>query len=314
MRNTDWFSQAGYGLFVHWTSFSLPENATEEDLNRPYEKRLADYRQAVEEFDVDTFTEQVISTGAKFLFFTTSHADMVLPFPLKELDEIAPNHTCKRDLISEIAEKLDKHGIKMMLYFNGEGSTDPLWNEPTKFYTDEKAHAEYCYKITEAISKKYGKKISGWWIDCCYEPPICAGRGTRYDYKRYAKALKSGNPDSIVAFNFRGTCEWGCDWGRGISDYQAGEENGLDFLPEHRFFGESGLQWFGLCWMDDYWVHEKLGTPTPVHSNEKVLEYVKKIREKGGVFAYNTAPYREGHISEKTMEQLLWLKEHGINS
>ena len=46
---TDWFKEAKYGLFVHWTSFSLPKNATEKDLNKPYQQRLQDYFNAVEE-------------------------------------------------------------------------------------------------------------------------------------------------------------------------------------------------------------------------------------------------------------------------
>ena len=62
---TKWFQNAGYGLFVHWTSFSLPENATEKDLNKPYQKRLQDYFNAVEEFDVPAFCSQVVETGAK---------------------------------------------------------------------------------------------------------------------------------------------------------------------------------------------------------------------------------------------------------
>ena len=124
--------------------------------------------------------------------------------------------------------------------------------------------------------------------------------------------MRAGNPNSIVAFNFRGVEPWGSTWGSGIADYQAGEENDLTFYPNGRFSGEGGLQWFALCWMDKYWVHETEGDPVPVHSNEKVLEYVKKVKKGGGVFAYNVAPYQEGHISEKTMEQLLWLKNNGI--
>ena len=79
---TNWFKNAGYGLFVHWTSFSFPENATEKDLNKPYHQRLDDYFKAVEEFDVKSFCAQVVEAGAKFLFITTSHADLHLPFPL----------------------------------------------------------------------------------------------------------------------------------------------------------------------------------------------------------------------------------------
>lgn len=301
-NRTDWFSKAGYGLFVHWTTYSLPKSGEKKS-----------YRNAVRDFQLDEFVSQVVASGAKFLFFTTSHADLMLPFPLKELDEIVPEHTCERDLIGELADALEKHGIKLMLYFNGDGSTDPAWQNATGFKVDPKGHAEYCYKVAEAISRKYGKKIHGWWIDCCYEPGICNGTGVRYDYKRYADALRAGNEASIVAFNFRGTCTWGSNWGKDIADFQAGEENELAFLPTSRFSGEGDTQWFALCWMDEYWVHEKPGEPSPVHDNQRVLDYVRAIKDKSGVFAYNCAVYQEGLIADKTLDQLKWLKEHDID-
>ena len=299
---TDWFSDAGFGLFIHWTTHSMPLNG---------EKKR--YQDAVRDFQLDKFVEQVVNSGAKFVFFTTSWAEMKLPFPLDELDKIVPDHTCERDLIGELSDALEKHGIKLLIYFNGDGSLDPEWQEATGFKTDHKKHAEYCYKVTEAISKKYGKKLHGWCIDCCYEPDVCGGTGLRYDYERYAKALRSGNENSIVAFNFRGTCGWTSDWGKGIADFQAGEENDISLLPKNRFDGEGETQWFALCWMDEFWVHEKMGEPIPQHSNQNVLDYVKAIREKGGVFAYNCAVYQEGLIADKTYEQLKWLNQNGVS-
>ena len=300
-ERANWLKEAGYGIFCHWTTHSVPENGEKKN-----------HADAIRDFDIDTFTSQIIDTGARFLFFTITHADMFLPFPLKEMDEIIPDHTSERDLVSELYEKLNPHGIKLCVYFNGEGCTDPAWSEATQFYNNPRVHAEYCYKITEAISRKFGDKICGWWIDCCYEPGICGGRGLRYDYARYSEALRAGNPDSIVAFNFRGIETWGSEWGRDIADFQAGEENDLSHLPSGADSGEGGLQWFALCWMDDFWVHEKTGEPTPVHSNEKVLNYIHRVKGNGGAFAYNVAPYQEGRISAKTMEQLLWLKEQGV--
>ncbi len=299
-NRTDWFYEAKFGLFVHWTTHSMP-----------CEGEKKPHAEAIRDFQLDKFVSQIVESGAKFVFFTITHADMNVPFPLSELDEIMEGLTSEYDLISELADRLEPHGIRLMFYFNGEGSTTPNYMEVTKFWEDPSYHAEICYKLTEAISRRYGKKIHGWWIDCCYEPPICKGRGTRYDYKRYAEALRAGNPDSIVAFNFRGVEPWGCDWGKGISDFQAGEENDIIHLPNGRFSGEGDTQWFGLCWMDDFWVHEKIGEPTPMHDNEKVLDYINKVKACGGVFAYNVAPYQEGFISEKTMEQLRYLKEHG---
>ena len=315
-RRTQWLRDAGFGLAVHWTSYSLPEAPTDADFKRPYEKRIADYLKAVEDFDVRGFTEQVIATGGRFLIFTLAHADMVLPFPLPELDKIVAGHTARRDLIGEISDILSEKGVRLILYFNPDGPADADWMRAVKFKEDPSYHAEQVYKVVRAISEKYEKRISGWWIDDCYDTHVLTvanrGRGHRYDYKRFGEALRAGNPDAILAFNFSGAvCEWSSTLGVGVADYQAGEENWLHRSPNGRFSGEGGTQWFGFSWMDDFWVHEKPGVPTPRFSNDEVLAYIERVKRCGGAFAYNAALYKEGRISEPTMKQLLWLRENG---
>ena len=316
-RRTQWLRDAGFGLAVHWTSYSLPESPTDADIGRPYEKRIADYIKATEDFDVKGFTDQVIASGARFLIFTLAHADMVLPFPLSELDEIVAGHTARRDLVLEIADILEKNGIKLILYFNPDGPCDPAWQNAVSFKEDPKTHAEFVYRVVGAIAKRYGKKISGWWIDDCYDTHVLTvanrGLGHRYDYKRFGEVLRSGNPDAILAFNFSGAvCEWQSELGVNVADYQGGEENWLHRSPTGSFSGEGGTQWFGFCWMDDFWVHEKAGVPTPRFSDDEVLAYIERVKRCGGAFAYNAALYREGRISEPTMKQLLWLRDKGI--
>ena len=317
IKRTEWLREAGFGLAVHWTSFSVPKEPTDRDLKRSYEMRIADYLQAVEEFDVGGFTEQVIASGARFLIFTLAHADMVLPFPLPELDDIVAGHTARRDLIGEISDILSEKGIRLILYFNPDGPADADWMRAVKFKEDPSHHAERVYKVVRAISEKYGKRISGWWIDDCYDTHVLTeanrGRGHRYDYKRFGEALRVGNPDAALAFNFSGAvCEWKSELGRGVADYQAGEENWLHRSLMGSFSGEGGTQWFGFCWMDDFWVHEKAGVPTPRFSDDEVLAYIERVKRCGGAFAYNAALYREGHISKPTMKQLLWLRDKGI--
>lgn len=312
-----WLSEAGFGLAVHWTSFTLPENPTDADFKKPYEKRIADYIEAVENFDLDGFVSQIAETGARFLIFTLAHADMVLPFPLPALDEIVKGHTARRDLIAELSAALSKHGIKLILYFNPDGPCDADWKSTVRFADDPKFHAECVYKVVKAISDKYGKKISGWWIDDCYDTHVLTvanrGLGHRYDYKRFGEVLRSGNPDAILAFNFSGAvCEWQSELGVGVADYQAGEENWLHRSPNGRFSGEGGTQWFGFSWMDDFWVHDKPGVPTPRFSDDEVLAYVKRVKQNGGAFCYGTAIYKEGRISAPAMRQLEYLKREGV--
>ncbi|MBQ7995682.1 MAG: alpha-L-fucosidase [Bacilli bacterium] len=305
---TDFLYQAKYGLFIHWTSFSL-NKSDKEEMSSDFEKRFESYKRAVEEFDVATFVEQVKETGAGFVIMTLNHADFVLPFPLKEMDELLPKRKIKRDLLQEIIEGMNENNIKFIAYFNGDGFADKEWQELTGFYSDPKGHAEYCYKITKAISDKYGKGISGWWIDGCYLIEYNNRSGERYDYRRYKKCLLSGNEDAIVAFNLNGTEEWKFETEEGVSDYQAGELVYLDRYPAGRFSGEAKSQWFSCCYMDDNWVHSSPGKVVSRFSDEEVIDYIKKVNEKGGTFAYNCALYRNGHFPKAEIIQLNKIKE-----
>ncbi len=89
--DTQWFRNARYGLMCHWTSQTVPRHGPPKA-----------YAEAVRDFDVKTFAEQVEQTGARFVSITTSHAMMYFPAPLKSLDRILPGRTTQRDLIGEL--------------------------------------------------------------------------------------------------------------------------------------------------------------------------------------------------------------------
>ena len=112
--NTDWLYQSKFGLFVHWTTFTLYKD-DKEVMTADFNKRLSLYKEAVDNFPVKEFAKRINSFGARFVIFVTSHADMVLPFPLKELDEIIPNCTCTRDLIRELIDELKKYNMLVVL-------------------------------------------------------------------------------------------------------------------------------------------------------------------------------------------------------
>ncbi len=309
VNRTDWFHEAGFGLFVHWTQRSQPKGG-----------ELKPYAEAVRDFRVNDFAAQVEEAGAKFVIFSISHSIIHLPFPCPELDAMLPGHTCERDLIADLADALEARGIKLMLYYNPDGRSARDWVEFSGFYSDHARHAELTYELTRAISLRYGRRIHGWWIDCCLEPPV-GDSCKRYDYVKFADSLRAGNPDSIVTFNYRGIEKWGSELGRGIIDYQSGEGHNLDRVPESRFSGEGGSQWFSVIPMEFHeqrpilhrnWLHSEKCEPVPLYSNEAVYAYLRDVRANGGVFAYNVGPYQEGLISEKTMEQLKWLN-HKFN-
>jgi hypothetical protein len=90
---TNWMVQAKYGVMVHWTSQSKPEQGSP----------LA-YCQAVQNFDAQRFADVLDEMGAGYVVFTTSHAEFYFPGPNKVIDEILPGRTCSRDLVGDLAQ------------------------------------------------------------------------------------------------------------------------------------------------------------------------------------------------------------------
>jgi alpha-L-fucosidase len=306
--STDWFKDSGYGLFCHWTNKSYNEDGSR-----------VDYYTAVNNFDVNRFANQVEEAGAKFVIFTITHESHHLAFPSAVMDSIASGHTTgSRDLYADMYTALNAKGIKMMFYWNSAAYTTALndseYYNNTKWATDSAYFAQKQYDLVEEISLRYGNKIAGWWVDTCYDndsrlPSDCRNWGAKFNYSTFASKLRAGNPNSIVTFNYRWKY-WGCNWGQGIEDYQAGEE-GLDnnFLPTSRYSGEGNTQWFATDACDDpNWAHVTPGTITPRWTDSKVITYIQNVMSNQGVYAYNCALYQDGRIADATMTQLRAVK------
>ncbi|MFA6569486.1 MAG: hypothetical protein WCS96_14845, partial [Victivallales bacterium] len=66
--NTDWLAKCRYGISVHWTARSMPRHGA-----------AVDFQEAVRQFNVDAFLEQMLESGADFLIFTVTHALQMIP-------------------------------------------------------------------------------------------------------------------------------------------------------------------------------------------------------------------------------------------
>ena len=50
-NRTDWFYEAKFGLFVHWTTHSLPKEGEKKS-----------HADAIKDFQIDTFVSQIVET------------------------------------------------------------------------------------------------------------------------------------------------------------------------------------------------------------------------------------------------------------
>ncbi len=291
---TDWMVQAKYGVMVHWTSQSKPEQGSP----------LA-YCQAVRNFDAQRFADVLDEMGAGYVVFTTSHAEFYFPGPNKVIDEILPHRTCSRDLVSDLAQALSKHGIKLELYFH-PGHDDIEWWRRTHFDDDKDKYFELWCRVISQVGEQYGLSIAGYWFDDAtftYYP-------FNAPWAKMAAASKQGNPDRLVSYN-----SWILPKVSDFYEVFAGENdfstemiNGFGFLPVDgtgKFTGgpQSGLQGQITTIINGDWGHFKVNTPIspPRYSPDTMITKIRDAISRRNVPTFDVEVYQDGRISPETL-------------
>jgi len=282
--STDWLVRSGYGLMFHWTSQSQPRHGPQ-----------LPYKEAVDRFPLDAFVETVAETGAGHVIFTLNHAASTCPAPIRTWEQYHPGLTTERDLLGEIAEKLDRHGVRLIIYINSPrfgtrrtaGKGEGIQGVDARQYVD--MHREV---LTE-IGRRYGRRLAGYWFDSWYQgfeqfPDV------RQDL--VFQACKEGNPERLTAFNFwifPSCTEW--------QEYWAGEMGEPQRPAAARRIEAGagrGLQHQSLLYLDAPWVHSKPDTEMeqPRFTAEKLIAYIRDSMSRQGVVTVNLGIYQEGDI------------------
>jgi len=304
--NTEWFSQAGYGVFVHY----LQELQNNPAQLHSYGKKSS-WDDCVKDFDAELFAEQMKQAGAGYVIFTTHQRTQFLIAPNATFDRLTgyqPGEACsQRDLIAELAAALEKRGIPLMLYWTGNGpSSDPKASQALGFSVPvTPAWAETWGSVVAEYGLRYGERIQGWWVDGCYLKH--GGLGwTDETLGILAKALKAGNPQRIIALN------------PGVElapysiheDYIAGEMNSFEALPDSRFL--EGRQWHILSFLgpslSDNYLAAGWGRPGVNYSQAEFVNYLGMVNARGGVVSIDVMLYRDGRIDFSQLEFLKRLR------
>lgn len=292
--NTKWFQEARYGMMVHWTRQSMPLEGDQKP-----------YAEAVANFDVEKFSDEMAATGAGFVVLTTSHAYQYFPGPNQALDAILPGRTTERDLPAELAAALKKRGMKLFLYFHVGAENDPEWLKASGFWeTDTTKFFNTIEAILTEAGKRYGDSLAGWWFD--------DGATNLYyrsaPWEVLARAAKAGNPSRLISFN-----AWELNNPTQFHDFCTGESvydpRGIDRLltPQDKGFYPSGthagLQASANLISDTDWVHTKRDTPPsgPRWTVDQLTKLLREFIANKNVPIFNIAITQDGEVSPETI-------------
>lgn len=271
----------------------------------------------IQNFPVEPLADMLEAGGVKLLFFTITHHDYNLPFPLPSnastnMKNLYAGRDAERDLMADIYQALNARGIKLGFYFNPQPDTESQEFQDAFGYA-EGDWLQNLYETVEMTSDKYGDKVSAWWIDNMGKNSHSAKitPATLADY------LRSGNPDALIAYNMRGqTDDRQIPFSRDgevshVTNFTAGhmKNRDINYLKPASKFDSNGLLNYRLDQMQQGWAVQSADADyggswhNARYKMPVLLEYMYDLRSVGAVSSWNVAPYLDGDIDERVVNQ-----------
>jgi alpha-L-fucosidase len=290
-----WWSEAKFGLFIHWGLYSLlageykgkrTDNIAEwimHDLNIPQ----PEYRELASRFHAEDFNAYSIvrlakQAGMKYVVFTSKHHEGFSLFDSKVSGytsvKAAP---CKRDFVRELREACVQHGLVFGLYY----SQAQDWDDPDAcrdgYSPEGKDFDRYFHKkclpqITELLTN-YGQ-IGLLWLDT----PMYMTKGQSHKVKDVVKRLQ---PQCLLSGRI----------GNELGDYMTTGDNFIPALPYPSPFEVPAT-------INGTWGYNAFDTKWK--SSKQILRSLVKVVSRGGNYLLNIGPTGSGKVPEESIKVL----------
>ena len=306
--NTDWFRQAEWGIFVHYLydcqglstriakSWEFAEWGDLTNKGQNFGTRIANTEEhtswddMINKFDTERFAADVAEAGASYVIFTMMQRTRYLIAPNETYNQLTGYKTgeacSSRDLVNDLLESLDKYGIKLMLYWTGDGPKQDKQASEGMGGWDGQVTDEYVRnwaKVAAEYGNRYGKKVYGWWVDGCYE-------FIGYNQDRWsmlAEGLRAGNPRRIIALNNPSGTH--ANSSSREDDFTTGEVSNFGEVPVSRWV--DGVQWHSLSYLGKYWCMEGLR-----YDRDWLAQYIHRCNQAGGVVSIDVLLFSDGSL------------------
>ncbi|HEX7905390.1 MAG TPA: alpha-L-fucosidase [Chitinophagaceae bacterium] len=315
-----WFSDAKFGIFIHWGVYAVPGWCTKGNYaewyqyglqtndsarkkfhqakfgNRTYYDLANDFK--AELYNPDEWAKLFEQSGAKYIVLTSKHHDGYTLWPSKEADKAwgfkwnAVDVGSKRDLLGDLFKAVRKTSVHAGMYYSLYEWFNPLWK------TDQHKFAnEHTWPQMKELINTYQPDV--FWTDGDWDAPAETWRS-----QEFLSWLYNESPvkDKIVV-NDR--------WGRGIRFKHGGiytpeYQPDLDF-EDHYWEESRGMGFsYGYNREEDAWDYNS--------TQSLVLQLIDKV-SRGGNFLLDIGPDEHGKIPPIMQERLLqigeWLQING---
>ena len=315
----EWFTDAKFGIFIHWGPYSVPAYSKKGTYSEWYFSHLSSKKETQEFhnkvfgpdfsyykfgemftadlYDAEAWAELFKKSGARYVVPTSKHHDGYCLWPSEEANNShgfpwnSVDVGAKRDLLGELTDAVRAQGMKMGFYYSLYEWYNPLWVSDKQKYV-----ADHMFPQFKDVVNRY-------------EPAIIFSDG------EWDLTSKEWNSAELIAWLYNDSeapkdvvinDRWGKkrrhkDGGYYTTEYGTGLDGGHPW-EENRGIGFS----FGYNRNEDSWDY---------NSGKALTLMLVDIVSRGGNFLLDIGPDKYGKIPPIMQERLLqigkWLEKNG---
>ena len=286
-----WWTDARFGMFIHWGLYALLARGEWvmycERIPKAEYARLAD-RFRPSKFKAERWVSLAEEAGMRYMVLTTRHHDGFSLWDSKASDFTSAKTAAKRDFVAEYVDACREVGMRVGFYYSLlDWRYKAYWDGPTKDPEAWKVFVEYVHSQVRELMSQYGK-IDILWYDGGWPHDGNAWRSNELN-----AMVRNLQPDIIM--NNRSGIH---------GDYETPEQH----------IQASQRPWETCMTLDDLWWGYHPGDPNLKSPTQLVRNLVRCVAGNGN-FLLNVGPKADGTIHPAQASRLRavgrWMKRNG---
>lgn len=305
-RRMKWFTDAKYGMFIHFGLYSQLGGVWQGDTIKEYAEWIQAYADITPqeyamlthtfnptEFDADLIVSTAKKAGMKYLVVTTKHHEGFCLWDSKYTDFDIANTPFKRDIIKELADACRKYDIHFGTYYsiidwhhpsqerNLDNSNAARWSNVRMKTGKKQQYITYMKNQIKELIENYDTEIIWFDGDWVYWWDMASG----IDLYNYIRELK---PDIIINNRVAKRDVFKKDFG---TPEQFHLENKVEY------------EWEACYTMNNSWGYKE--SDRNWKDAQTVYDKLMDINGKGGNLLLNVGPDGDGKIPKASVDILL---------
>ncbi|GMV95257.1 MAG: hypothetical protein AMXMBFR82_50350 [Candidatus Hydrogenedentota bacterium] len=305
-RRTAWFTDARFGMFVHWGSYAVParnnKGALASFVMRDEGIPVAEYEQYADafnptDFDANEWMAIAKSAGMRYLIFTSKHHEGFAMFDSALADYDAADRGPGRDIVRELVEAARAADIKIGFYYSMLDWHHPDYTSNLSKYVDE-----YLFGQVRELCTNYGP-IDCIWFDGEWDHPTDVWRS-----EELIAMIRELQPDALI--NDR------------VGKGERGKSLLVDFYTREQpseidramdFERRRTIPWEACMTIGNSWGYKE--GDAPLKDSAELIRYLVDVASRGGNLLLNVGPKADGTIPDAFVSRLrdmgAWLEKNG---